>query len=230
MRSPGRASSDLYSDFFAREARRAHNIREKEKIADAKCTFKPTIPQSKFLDNISNIPVEDRTFQFALRRDRAISAERIAKQERELKYCTFSPEINPVSRAVMAANDDGKSVYNFLDRQKQLLQRRTELIASGLIPSNVDPQCTFTPDRRATSNIFIPPLSLNTITYTPSFSITQNSKNIFMLTYIDQFNKQAKQERIKNQVNQQECTFQPKIDPVSEAIAAEMVGEKIIGE
>ncbi|KAA6318208.1 MAG: hypothetical protein EZS28_054977, partial [Streblomastix strix] len=36
MRSPGRASSDLYSDFFAREARRAHNIREKEKIADAK--------------------------------------------------------------------------------------------------------------------------------------------------------------------------------------------------
>lgn len=62
MRSPGRASSDLYSDFFAREARRAHNIREKEKIADAKCTFKPTIPQSKFLDNISNIPVEDRTF------------------------------------------------------------------------------------------------------------------------------------------------------------------------
>lgn len=117
------------------------NKQEKEQLAEH--SFKPHISaESERLaaqSRQSSVPVSERLFQ-----DAALAAEltqTLKKQQdkNELEGCTFKPEIDPISEAVV---EDGE----FFKRQHDALKKKEEFRITAENGGYLDPECTFQPN------------------------------------------------------------------------------------
>ena len=220
---------------ISKKMTRLGKIKEKEKEEEmAKlCPFKPTLISKKGKDDFINAEdVEDRLFRDAKKRSDTVERTKKELEHKELKECTFKPEIISTTKASSI-----KPIYErFQEVQKKRNEKLEKLreeadsqnpelkfhptinnnkkVPTG--PSVVERLCRDAEDR--TKKVYQKSEILSQQEYTFEPNINHN-----LVLEEDFFNRQnalkeRRQAHIAKGLDDPKCTFQPELNPMSELL------------
>ena len=175
--------------------------REKEKINDSECTFKPCItPYKQVNRSFSEYPVEERLYQDA---ETKLNERERVKREREDEYASqfpFSPQVQSSVTKLVGSKRERPPLYQRLEEvQKEISERKKSI---RLETERNDPDLTFKPIINAYSSQLIMMKKSRDQTSTTSRS--------------DSVEKKLK--LAENYSIDEQCTFIPKISSYSSNI------------